>query len=673
MSHSADAATFDPGLTHGEAWKTLLRVTTYLRYFKARVLAKVVLVNAEIVFRIMLLPWVLKIIVDHVILNQPVPADAAGFPRYVAALVTPLHNMPPTQIMAWMLLAGVIIVILFGMTPNRATGVTAAGALTGVREGSAGEASAELASGEDTATQTENSANGAHSNMGGLFGLLDFQINLRLSQSMNHLIRTQVTEHIASLPMTTLEERRIGDSAYRVLYDSTSANGIFEGLVVHLLPGFLMIGITIGVLRTSFGDASELVLVAILVGVFAYFLVAPLTGVVRRRSQASRVAGSKTTTNIEEGMSNVLAIQSLGTNKAESERFNKASNNSFKQYRSQVFAQLSMGLMGNLAFLAGQISFFVFMGGYVIDGTFTAGDYFVANYYFFVLSAVCFGFGTVYSELQPDVAGVARIFRILDTPAEKTHGGVELEEIREGLVMQNVGLTYPDGRVALKNVNLEASVGDIVAVVGTTGAGKTTLAYLVPALLQATDGKVAIDGVDLKDVSVRSLREQVSYVFQETQLFSDSIFENIRYGNKSATLEEAMAVAKTAGAHDFIAELPEGYDTNLGTVTSKLSVGQKQRISIARGLLRKSRILILDEPTSALDPETEEYLVDALQEAAKEKLVIVIAHRLSTISHADKIYFLEAGEIVESGTLEQLMSKPGGRYREYANLQAGEH
>ena len=133
-------------------------------------------------------------------------------------------------------------------------------------------------------------------------------------------------------------------------------------------------------------------------------------------------------------------------------------------------------------------------------------------------------------------------------------------------------------------------------------------------------------------MSVESLRKQVSYVFQETQLFSDSILDNIRYGNKSASLDEVKDVARIAGAHDFITALPEGYDTNLGTVTSKLSVGQKQRISIARGLLKESRILILDEPTSALDPETEEYLVDALREAVREKLVIVIAHRLSTVA-----------------------------------------
>ena len=157
----------------------------------------------------------------------------------------------------------------------------------------------------------------------------------------------------------------------------------------------------------------------------------------------------------------------------------------------------------------------------------------------------------------------------------------------------------------------------------------------------------------LKDVSVRSLREQVSYVFQETQLFSDSIFDNIRYGNKSATLGRSQSRCEYRRRARLHLGLPEGYDTNLGTVTSKLSVGQKQRISIARGLLRESRILILDEPTSALDPETEEYLVNALHEAAKEKLVIVIAHRLSTISNADKIYFLEAGKVIESGSHER--------------------
>ena len=223
------------------------------------------------------------------------------------------------------------------------------------------------------------------------------------------------------------------------------------------------------------------------------------------------------------------------------------------------------------------------MAGRVIDGTFTAGDYFVLTYYFFVLSATFGAWGFMYTEWQRDIAGMRRVFFLMDLPAERTRDGVELTRIERGVEMSGVGLTYPDGRRALRNVDLEARVGEIVAFVGPTGAGKTSLAYMVPAFVQATEGTVKVDGVDLRDVAVESLRKQVSYVFQETQLFSDSILENIRYGNPEASEAQVERAARVAGAHDFIAALPDGYRTNLGTVTSKLSVGQKQRIAIARG------------------------------------------------------------------------------------------
>ena len=197
-----------------------------------------------------------------------------------------------------------------------------------------------------------------------------------------------------------------------------------------------------------------------------------------------------------------------------------------------------------------------------------------------------------------------------------------------------------------------------------------TLAYLVPGFYDAVEGNVEIDGHDVGDIALRSLRAQVSYVFQETHLFSDSILDNIRYGNTTAGREEVERVAKIAGAHDFISELPDGYQTRLGTVTSKLSVGQKQRIAIARGLLKDASILILDEPTSALDPETETYLVNSLHEAAKNKLVIIIAHRLSTIAHADRIIFLEEGKIIEQGSHQQLLADPDGHYSRFVALQS---
>ena len=196
------------------------------------------------------------------------------------------------------------------------------------------------------------------------------------------------------------------------------------------------------------------------------------------------------------------------------------------------------------------------------------------------------------------------------------------------------------------------------------------MAYLIPRYHKATEGEVLIDGKDVDNLTLDSLRSQVTYVFQETQLFSESIRDNICYGKLDAPQSEVERVAKIAGIHDFIVSLPEGYETKLGATTaSRLSVGQKQRISIARGLIRDSRILILDEPTSALDPETEEHLVNSLHEAAKDRLVIIIAHRLSTIAQSDKIVFLENGSIQEQGSHEELLGRPGGHYRRFVELQ----
>jgi len=649
-----------------------------MRFFKARIAAKFAFVTAEMVFRLLVAPWPGKVVVDHVILGMPIAEGAPGFPAYFAPFVIFLAGKGPLEIMAWVLVLGAFMVTVFGFTTNRGTARSASGMPTGASAASSGgvtpllqQGHGTLAQGHDTATQTENEANRGSGLMGGILGFLDFRVHLRLTQSLNHLLRTKLAGRIKRLPMTTLDDQRIGDSVYRVLYDTTSVSFVLYEVGLEFYSHALGITLSALMMFTYFGAAPEVILLAALSLPIMLVFVVPFARMARRRSQASRASGANTTSNIEEGMSNVLAIQSLGGNKRERQRFRKASEESFRRFRIESFLKLTYQQSGSLAFMLGQVLFFVVVAGRVIDGTFTAGDYVVLNYYFFVLSATFAGMGFVYTPLQNNVAGLRRVFFLMDLPAEKTSEGVELPRITRGVEMKNVGLTYPDGRQALRNIDLEARIGEIVAFVGPTGAGKTSLAYMVPAFVQPTVGTVKVDGVDLKDVSVDSLRDQISYVFQETQLFSDSILENIRYGNRNATEGQVERAARVAGAHDFIAALPEGYRTNLGTVTSKLSVGQKQRIAIARGLLRDARILILDEPTSALDPETEAYLVDALHEAAKGKLVIIIAHRLSTIANADRIHFLEGGEIRESGSHEELMAMPDGRYRGYAALQAG--
>ena len=377
-----------------------------------------------------------------------------------------------------------------------------------------------------------------------------------------------------------------------------------------------------------------------------------------------------TTGTIEEGMDNVLAVQGLGGNEEEKGRFGRDSAESFRRHRRVSLMWMIIPQVGDTINAIAQTFFFVVLVNLIIDDVMSPGDFAAMFVFWGYMRGPASALGILWIRFQDNVAGMRRVFAMLDLPAEADLGTTALPAIEQGVSMRGAGLVYPDGRRALAGVDLDAKVGQIVAFVGPTGAGKTSLAYLIPRYHVATEGEVRVDGHAVNDLTLETLRSQVTYVFQETQLFSDSIGDNIRYGRPDALQDDVERVARNAGIHDFIAGLPEGYDTKLGSAAaSKLSVGQKQRIAIARGLLRDSRILILDEPTSALDPETEQYLVRSLHEAAKDRLVIIIAHRLSTIAHADKIVFLDGGRVMEQGRHDELMAKPDGHYRRFVELQ----
>jgi len=636
-----------------ETVRVIWRATTYLKYLKARFALKCFFVGLALLTPLVM-PWPMKIVIDNIILGQPIDVDA--FPAYFVPFVQFLDGRGPIEMMAWVIALGAVMVTLFG------------GFGTGA--GASDQTEGGLMQGHDTATQTENEANMGHSKFAGLIGFVEFRLQLRLTQALNHLLRSQLFERIQSLPMSMLRDQRIGDSLYRIMYDTTAISNVFYQVIMSPPLSIFSAVVVLYVMATSYGSAPEIIWLALLILPLQCLAILPFPRLLRRRSQASRAAGSATTGNIEEGMSNILAVQSLGGNKRERERFHNASMESFKRHLAQVFIQIILGVATRAsAALLGFLAFYL-ISSRVIEGMLTPGDYGVLFYYYAWLAGSLGYLPFIWARVQHSVPGIRRVFFLMDLPSEKEREGMELGPVRQEVVMQDVGYTYPDGRRALTDINLTARVGEITALVGPTGAGKTSLALLVPGIHEPTDGSVLVDGADVNDISLKSLRRQVSYVFQETQLFSDSILDNIRYGNQDASLEDVQRVAQIAGIADFITSLPNGYHTPLGTVTSKLSVGQKQRIAIARGLLKKASILILDEPTSALDPETESYLVRALQEAAKEKLVIVIAHRLSTIANADQIVFLSDGKILETGSHNDLMARSDGHYREYVNMQS---
>ncbi len=372
-----------------------------------------------------------------------------------------------------------------------------------------------------------------------------------------------------------------------------------------------------------------------------------------------------------ESLGNVSAVQSLGGTTREKERIDARSNESFRRYRFVKLVEIIVEVMGIGALVVFGFWAYVFITDRVIDGVLTPGDWGVLFVLGISPGGTALGLGTFWIELQGSAAAVRRVFFFVDQPTENLgSGSSRLGAFAGSVRIEGVDFTYPDGRQALQGINLDLRSGELVAIIGPTGAGKTSLAYLIPGFIRPDAGRVLFDGRDIEEVDVDSLRDQVSYVFQEHLLMSESIRDNLLMVKPDATEADMLEALATAGAMEFVRALPDGIDTVLGRSGDTLSVGQKQRLCIARGLIRNTPILILDEPTAALDPQTENALVQALREASKGRLVIVIAHRLSTIRQGDRIVFLEEGEIKDIGSHEALIAE-GSRYRRFVELQGG--
>lgn len=614
------------------------------------------LLQLGLVFPALLLPWIAKIVIDNAVLQRPVGGTEVVYPPFMNPILTLIEGKDPVDIM--LSLTTIYFVMLITIGSRATTKGTGAGLLQG----------------REASSQSENTISQGSSSGNGLWGVAEFMIHVRMTQTIANNLRTLLFHRLTRLPMTALDDQRIGDSIYRVLHDAPEAPEIAYQLTLG--PFFALLGgmINLYILQYSFGKvAPELVWIAWAAIPMAFLTTFPFSGALRRTNQNKRAAGSAITNAMEESMSNVAAVQSLGAGKQELKRFAEKSEESFLRERYNLGVLVAITSLAIGVFGVAAIYVSIIISDRIIEGAMSPGDFVVLLGVYGSIAGSFSYFGILWIKLQDRIAAVRRVFFFLDFESEQDRmGGKSLGRIEKGVRFKEVNFSYPDGHQALGNINLELHVGELVALVGPTGAGKTSLAYLIPSMLTPTSGQVLIDGHDIMDLDITSLRQQITYVFQEHVLLSESIRDNLLFANPQASDANILEALTSAGCMEFIDSMDDGIDTVLGRSGDTLSVGQQQRLSIARGLVRKSSVLILDEPTAALDPATENQLVASLQAAAADRLVIVIAHRLSTIRSADRIVFLDEGRIREVGSHDTLMANTDGAYREFVALQSGD-
>lgn len=503
--------------------------------------------------------------------------------------------------------------------------------------------------------------------LGALSSYFENYLTTTVGQWVMHDLRRVVYQHIQRLSLSFHDQKRTGDLISRVTSDIDAIQSLVSNVLLGILVNILTL---LGMIAVMFYLSWQFTLIALLVAPALFLVVFRFTRRIKKAARAMRRKEGQVVSVLEEVLSSIRVVKAFAREDYEQKRFERESRESVEMTLQARNIKAKLAPLVEIIVAAGTCLVLWYGARLVMAGDLTPGALLVFLLYLGKMYKPMRELSKMTDTISKATVGWERIREVLETESQvgNVKGARQAPRFQGRIEFDHVSFSYDGNREVLDDVSLQIEPGQLAALVGPTGGGKTTLVSMLPRFYEFTSGQIRIDGQDIRRFKIKSLRQQISFVLQESLLFRAPVWENIAYGKPEATREEIERAAKLAFAHDFIEEMAEGYDTMIGERGVTLSGGQRQRITIARAIIRQAPILVMDEPSSGLDPAAEQVVFEALSNLMAGRTSIVIAHRLATVRQADVIFVVDEGRIVERGTHDELLAR-GGLYSHLYELQ----